>query len=220
MSSEHRMLAQNDSVFAREANHRIANHLAHLASQVQTQVRTLQKPEEGPVRLDAVLVLRDVVAKIVALGNHHRRLAERPETDRVELGEYLVESCSSGIALLSRSDRVAITYRLDGDCMVTSDVAHALALVANEIVLNAAKHAHPTGLPVAMSIDCTASGGRTVLEIADDGVGLPEGFDPARDGGVGFQVVRALAASAGADLTIESDSLGLSFRLSLADGRR
>ena len=82
--------------------------------------------------------------------------------------------------------------------------------------MNAVKYAHPSGVPVQMSIDCSrGADGNVVLEIADDGVGLPEGFDAERDGGVGFRLIRSLASQLGAKLEIESDSMGLAFRLRL-----
>jgi two-component sensor histidine kinase len=42
---------------------------------------------------------------------------------------------------------------------------------------------------------------------------LPESFDASKAGGVGFRLIRSLADKLGATLTIESDSLGLTFRL-------
>jgi two-component sensor histidine kinase len=57
-----------------------------------------------------------------------------------------------------------------------------------------------------------------VLRISDDGVGLPEGFDAEKDGGLGFRVMRSLAAEIGGELQIQSTHLGLTFRLSLPAG--
>jgi two-component sensor histidine kinase len=68
-------------------------------------------------------------------------------------------------------------------------------------------------------VDCTTTqAGRLVLTISDDGVGLPEGLDPLNGGGMGFRVMRSLAAEIGAHLDIRSTHLGLSFRLSLPAG--
>jgi two-component sensor histidine kinase len=44
---------------------------------------------------------------------------------------------------------------------------------------------------------------------------LPDGFDVQKDGGLGFRVIRSLAAELGAELNIMSSELGLGFRLSL-----
>ena len=53
------------------------------------------------------------------------------------------------------------------------------------------------------------------IEIGDDGIGLPEGFEESRDGGAGFKIIRTLAQNIGAELKIQSDDLGLSFRITL-----
>jgi two-component sensor histidine kinase len=81
-------------------------------------------------------------------------------------------------------------------------------------MINALKHAHPTGLPVQMAIRCERhANGRVTIVIADDGVGLPE--QDIGLGGVGFKLIRALAKSLDAELRIESDSLGLTMILTL-----
>jgi two-component sensor histidine kinase len=59
------------------------------------------------------------------------------------------------------------------------------------------------------------SHGRLTLLVGDDGVGLPEGFDPQAGGGLGFRVMRSLAGEIGAELQVESSDLGLVFRLVL-----
>ena len=64
-------------------------------------------------------------------------------------------------------------------------------------------------------LDQPAADGRLVLTISDDGVGLPDGFMPEQQGGMGFRVIRRLAEEIGGDLQIQSTHLGLSFRLSL-----
>ena len=57
---------------------------------------------------------------------------------------------------------------------------------------------HPAGVPLLLTIDC-ASGpdGRLMLLISDDGVGLPDNFDPLKDGGLGFRFIRSLATERG-----------------------
>ena len=67
-----------------------------------------------------------------------------------------------------------------------------------------------------MTIGCHADcDGGLVIEAGDDGIGLPENFDTARDGGLGFKVIRSLVGQIGARLQIDSNELGLLFRIRL-----
>ena len=96
------------------------------------------------------------------------------------------------------------------------DPRHALhaALIAAELVANACKYAHPSGLIVKVHIHSeTNDDGSFVVEVTDDGVGFPENFDPSTDGGLGFQLMRALANGLNAKLQFEHDSLGVCARL-------
>jgi two-component sensor histidine kinase len=82
------------------------------------------------------------------------------------------------------------------------------------MVTNAVKYAHPAGTPGKI---CVASGwdaeGTLFREVADDGVGLPEGFDPAGDGGYGLRLVRGLAQQLDAECEFLQSGIGLRFRL-------
>ncbi|HEV2562025.1 MAG TPA: histidine kinase dimerization/phosphoacceptor domain -containing protein [Rhizomicrobium sp.] len=201
---------------AREANHRIANHLMQLAGLVQIQIVNLgRKPSD----VDPRALLREVVSKIASLSQLHRHLAERPDEDQIELGDFLIQSGASIVSLLSLSDRIRVVYRLDTKCEVRASIAHSFGLMLGEIMMNAVKHAHPTGLPVVVTVSCRRRDGSLNVEIGDDGVGLPEGFNAETDGGTGFQIIRALAKGAEMNLSIESDSLGLSFCLTLPEQR-
>jgi len=201
----------------REANHRIANHLSMIVGMVQIQASALSKGPDVLSRTDVHGILQDMAGKILSVSHLHRKLADAPHVTELDLAGYLVESCSALLTSLGLNQRAGIAYRLSGRCMVSPDKAQTLALIANEIVLNAVKYAHPTEIPAQITIGCGRDAhGKMVLEIYDDGVGLPEDFDEKKDGGVGFRLIRGLTKQIGAALKIESSSLGLSFRLTLA----
>jgi two-component sensor histidine kinase len=200
----------------REANHRISNHLTLIAGMVQMQISALAKGPPTLTREEARGLLQETAGKIVSIGHLHRRFAEQPQVESIEVADFLLESCTHLVSSLSLGNHVHVVQTLSADCWIAPEQAHHLSLLVSEIIMNAAKHAHPTGLPVQMSIACRSDdGGCVTVEIADDGVGLPEGFDPATGGGVGFRLIRSLAQSLKAQLDIESDSLGLTFRVTL-----
>ena len=49
--------------------------------------------------------------------------------------------------------------------------------------------------------------------MADDGVGLPAGFDPATSRGLGMRIARALAQQVGAELRVRVRDPGTEFAL-------
>ena len=204
----------------REANHRISNHLTLIAGMVQMQISALSKGPPMLSREEARGLLQETAGKIVSIGHLHRRFAEQPQVDRIDVAEFLLENCAHLVSSLSLGNRVRMRQTLCANCVIGPDQAHHLSLLVSEIIMNAAKHAHPTGLPVQMTIACRHdAAGRVVVEICDDGIGLPDGFDLAKGGGVGFRLIRSLAQSLKAKLDVESDSLGLSFIVTLPSTR-
>jgi two-component sensor histidine kinase len=199
-----------------EANHRIANNLTVLLSTVQMKSAGLEKGPHLIPRDHAREILHDIASKITSVGHLHRHLATRPEVADLDAGNFLIESSVAIVASLALAGQVGIVQRLSTQCRVKPEQAQQLGLILSEVMMNAVKHAHPSGVATQIHIDCSrAADGSVVIEMGDDGVGLPEDFDPQKDGGMGFRLIRALAKGLGAKLAIETDSLGLSFCLTL-----
>lgn len=205
----------------RESNHRIANQLSLLVAMIHSQKAALKRGPALVSREAAIGMLTEMAARIVALSHLHRRLVNVADREDVDLPDLLIESCVELSKTLALGERVRFRHALDAKCPVSAEQASVLSLIVSEIVMNAVKYAHPTGLPVEVTVACSVTReGRTCLEISDDGVGLPEGFDENENGGVGFKIIRSLTAKVGADLTIRSDDLGLSFSIMLPPSAR
>jgi two-component sensor histidine kinase len=201
---------------ATEANHRIANNLESLTAMLRNKIASVQTGPETVPRDQMVTALTDVTANIVAVSRLHRRLTMRPTEGQVDLHAVLLDILREFEASRLFGDRLRIEPSLSSGCMVEAADSATLTLAFSEIVTNAIKYAHPTGLPVELSVasDLLADGS-IALQISDDGVGFPEGFREDRDAGVGLRLVRALVESVGGRLSIQSDPLGLVFSILL-----
>jgi signal transduction histidine kinase len=76
--------------------------------------------------------------------------------------------------------------------------------IAQELVINAAKHADPTKVDVTV----TDGDGRIVLDVRDDGVGFADGADAVRSGHAGLAIVRRRVRDAGGTLDIATEEGG------------
>ena len=199
-----------------EANHRIANSLTRLVSMVRMQAVSVKKGAETLSSVEVRQLLDGVAARINTISQLHRILSRSGSEGAVSLRPHLSEVTDALVAALSSPEQLVRVAHTGGDCLVLMRQVQPIILILCEAFINAMKHAHPAGVPLVMTVDCTPSqDGRLVLSISDDGVGLPEGFDPNASGGMGFKVMRSLAAEIGAELQMLSTHLGLTFRLLL-----
>jgi two-component sensor histidine kinase len=198
---------------ATEADHRIANHLALIVSAVEVKRRTVEKGPAMVSKAEVSAYLRSISGIVVSTAELHRTLARQPDDRKFDLGPFVWRICSLFLSSLEMNGRATLNEVLDVDCFVSAGQAHTIGLLVTEVLTNAIKHAHPTGLPVAINLACRRGQGQNlVVEISDDGIGLPENFDPITSGGVGFKLIRSLSDSLGASMTVDSDSLGTTFR--------
>ncbi|MFM9849390.1 MAG: PAS domain S-box protein [Hyphomicrobiaceae bacterium] len=103
-----------------------------------------------------------------------------------------------------------------GDCAVPPRSIGPIVLIVNEAVSNAIRHAHPNRAAVKITVGCRRdTDGTFSIEIADDGAGLPDHFDPEAEGGRGIHLMRQCSEQIGAKLAFHSLRPGLRVQLRL-----
>ena len=98
------------------------------------------------------------------------------------------------------------------------DAAVPCGLLVNELVSNCLKHAFPDQRAGVIRIELVPVGAGLRLSIADDGVGLPAGLDPASAETFGLQLVAMLVGQLRGTLTIERGG-GTMFRVTFPTPR-
>jgi two-component sensor histidine kinase len=87
---------------------------------------------------------------------------------------------------------------------VSENHASALALIVNELVLNAIAHAFPDGRAGVIGIELEHAGGHAALSVIDDGQGYdPKDIDPGR---LGLWLINGLASQVRGTLATQSDN--------------
>ena len=189
----------------KEIHHRVKNNLQVVSSLLRLQAASHPEPA---VRA----ALQEAQERIQTIALIHQKLKHAPDPTRLDLEAYvrtlaerLVRTYASAPTLVDLQIRVH-PVRLG------PDEAVPLGLILNELVSNALQHAFPPGEGGSLEIEIEAlPGGRALLRIADSGMGLPENVQ-LDHGGLGFQLVRALADQLGGTLELERRR-GAAFRL-------
>lgn len=196
-----------------ELNHRIANNLTLIAGLVRMQAASVAKAGAPLSAEAAFLLLEEVGSRIETVGQLHRLLAQRGAGASLDLGRYLRDIAEAAVGSMAPRGETRLAYT-STRCEIGTDQALPLGFIVGELATNAVKYAHPAGVAGRLTLGCHARpGGATLIEVSDDGVGLPEGFDPRTDGGLGMRMVRRLADQLNATLTFNSSAMGLTVRL-------
>lgn len=190
-------LAEKETLL-KEVYHRVKNNLQVVQSLLKLQSRAVQ--EEA-----AQVALEEMAQRVRAMALVHEQLYGSDSLDAVPLKRY-VESL--GRQLVLSSERAPGEVRLDIDAQAMDigiDVAVPLGLLLTELIGNSFKHAFPDGRHgcIRVSIARQESGAMRV-SVADDGQGLPAGFDPAAVRTLGLRLAASLARQLGGELHFES----------------
>jgi two-component sensor histidine kinase len=91
-----------------------------------------------------------------------------------------------------------VKFDVVGDAgALPGEVATSLAVVLNELMQNAVDHAFPEAEPElpetrSVVVRLARTDENVVIEVTDDGVGLPDDFSLDRSKGLGLSIVQAL----------------------------
>ncbi|MEQ1820327.1 MAG: sensor histidine kinase [Terricaulis sp.] len=195
LCAEAKDLALRHELALREGDHRIKNSLQIVASLMGMQERRETNPS-------ARAALHAATARIQAVSRMHDALQLEGSADVVKLGVLIETMCSSLHDMAGDPLRVKVVVDAEPvECPIA--IAQPVVLVVNELVVNALRHAFPEGSAGGtIAVTLHRIDGDLCVTVADDGAGLPPGYDSKS--GFGMKLVRMMAAKIGATLNIEN----------------
>ncbi len=174
-----------------EVDHRVKNNLQMVSALVLLQSRTIT--DEGTRRS-----LREMLARIEALGTVHRRLYQSSDVTRFDVGEFLRDIVQDLVEVGAR-DRITTRFEMDAGIEIVAEHAAPIALIVNEVVTNALKHAFPDERRGTLTVSLRGVDGTMRIEVRDDGVG--EGVTGMSTTSFGTSLVRILTRQLRASVT-------------------
>lgn len=184
-SLRHRASVPDGDLLLRETNHRCSNDLQLVVSLLSLKSRRVES-EEGRAALS------DVADRVAILARARATVTQQRTPD---LAGAIRQVCEA-LQLYAEPRSILISLRIDQPPVgLSAERITALALVVNELMTNAIKHAFAEGASGHITVVIGRSdSGDTVVTVDDDG--LLYSTAPARNGGgLGLGLARRLMAS-------------------------
>ena len=169
----------------REIHHRVKNNLQTVAALLRMQSRRLPDNE-------ARAALDEAVRRVGTIAIVHETLSQGFD-ETVDFDEVIARELAAVVEVATREVPVRTSRRGTFGRLRAED-ATSLAMIISELVHNAVEHGLVAGGgTVEIEAERRVEDDEPLLEVcvADDGRGLPEGFNPGRSG-LGTQIVTSL----------------------------
>lgn len=177
---------EEKKILLRELYHRTKNNM-----QVIRAILQLKASRCGDEKLDAFV--REIGSKIQAMALVHQKLYQTQDLSRIHLHEYLEELADMLLSSYSGTPgKISLILDL-APVSATIDTAIPCGLLVSELMINAIKYAFPGENEGRVRITLLKTeDGNIQLEFADNGVGVPAGFDIHAQPTLGIQTIVAL----------------------------
>ena len=172
------------SAMIQEIHHRVKNNLQTIAALLRMQARKASSE-------DVAEQLRQTVSRILSIAVVHEFLSkdEQAVINIHEVSNRILDEVTHG----TLDPEKTIELRLEGTKQFYLPVQQATscALIINELLQNAVEHGYRDRREGTISVRLDQTSDSMLVEIRDDGAGLPDGFN-LEEPGLGLRIVRTL----------------------------
>lgn len=199
-------------ILLREIHHRVKNNLQVISSLLDMRAMRTDNHQ-------VIDFFKDTRSKIHTMALIHTQLYRSEQFDKIDMGSHireLVDYLSQIYATVSGSISTVIEVQ---DVYLSVTQAIPIALVINELVSNAFKHAFKEGDKGTIELLLKREDhDKIFFQVRDNGIGIPEEIDIYQTKSLGFKLVRntvrdqlrgdlSLQRGAGTTITVEFEIL-------------
>ncbi len=170
-----------------ELQHRVKNNLGIISSLLSLEMPKLQDESARAVFMNAR-------TRILSMSGIYEQLYSSGNLQSVNLAQYINDLANKLIKTYSvRNRNISLITNL-AEIQLDLRRSVPLGLILNELITNVLKYAYPDGSGGSITIDLVRENEKVTLILADDGVGLPEGFSINSADTMGLSLVKMLVS--------------------------
>ena len=189
----------------KEIHHRVKNNLMIISSLLNLQSTYIKDENSKTIFMESQNRARSMALI-------HERLYQSTDLKNIDFGDY-VKTLATDLYNTYVMDRNLIRMNIETDRLnLDIDTSIPLGLILNELVTNSLKHAFSPGQNGNIDVIFKKQDPNYILEVKDNGKGLPKDMDYKSTGSLGLSLITSLSDQIDANLEYVSHS-GTLFRI-------
>jgi PAS domain S-box-containing protein len=192
-----RQSLKEKEVLLKEVHHRVKNNLQVISSILNLQSSYVKDQ-------NTLNILRESQNRIKSMSFIHESLYQTKNFSSINFSEYILNLSKNLVhSYQIYGNLVELEHDL-GDVHLNLDQAIPCGLIINELVSNALKYAFTEDSGGKLYIGIKEKANTILLEVEDNGVGLPDGFDYKNTESLGLQLVVTLVEQLDGELELKT----------------
>lgn len=191
-------------VLLQEVHHRVKNNLQVISSILNLQSSYVTDPK-------TLEILQESQNRIKSMSFIHETLYRTIDFSSIDFSEYM-RTLSNNLIQSYRLEDCQVHFTTDLDPLtIHIDQAIPCGLIVNELISNALKYAFKGRKEGDLHLSLKRKNKTVVMRVADNGVGLPKGFNYEKTDSLGVQLVYTLTEQIDGTITVNTASTGTEF---------
>ncbi len=167
-----------------EVHHRVKNNLQTIAGLLRMQMRRVKSEE-------AQLVLEEMLNRVLSVAVIHEFLSNENANiiNIKEVSHRIITQFQQGVLNPDKKIRLELTGE---PIYLPARQATACSLIINELLQNAVEHGFEGKKEGVVRVNLEDNGDEVIINVKDNGTGLPEDFQIGQADSLGFHILKIL----------------------------
>ena len=180
----------------RAIHHRVKNNIASIESLLSIQARSIENEE-------AQSIIQNAIGRVSCVRILYETLLKAQNYSELSVKSFLCSILEKIVELYSKGEAVEIETDME-EFQITQRYLFPLGVIFEELLTNVFKYAFEDIEKGRIRILLKKNTDSTVLEIHDNGKGLPKDFNIEKTAGFGLRIVKMLSSEIDADFRLDN----------------
>jgi two-component sensor histidine kinase len=186
-------------VLNKEIHHRVKNNLQVISSMLDLQSQSLQDDK-------ATAIIKEGIQRVQSMAFIHQNLYQGNAVNSVNMNEYIKMLSNHLFQTYNiRTDKIKFHTQIE-ELKLHTDTAIPLGMILNELISNSLKYAFNKKETGDIWVTMKTNENELLLQVKDNGIGLPGNFDPEHSSSFGYEIIKAFSQKLKARMSIDGSN--------------